>query len=852
MRTDEPAGRWRTAIGSGVAMPIVLAGLCLLAAVAEAFGQAEAGARTYVNRRVADVLQELQTPEIRIIFSSELVPLTLRVKAEPRAADTQTLARQILAPHGLTLQAGPGGTFVVVIAPRARPAPPRRSPAAAKGPETPQAPPPEVMPDASASRLRLEEHIDVTNRPGVVTSTPGVYAVESRTLRETAGGLENVLQLLPLLPGAAATNDDDGKVAVRGAGPEHNLVLFDGVAIHTPQRYGGLTTSFVNPATVANVSLDASGLEAQTGGRLSSVVTLDTRDGRADRRLAVSGSAGLTSGDLLAEGRLPGSDSGSWWATWRGTYYRPVASRVGFGPLPGFSDVQVKVAFAPSARTRLSIFGLEGRETLRSFDRDPDAASLASDRLHGNHRIVAANLRWTPGPRVTAVTTASAYSSRARSEERLGTAPAATFDRRTRVLDLALRHRVVSAPSRRHALDAGVELHRVSSAWQMTGVKRESWWRGVGPTVWGEMVEYPAGPIDSRLRRTQTGLWLQDRLTLGSRLTIEPGVRVDWNSFTREAAWQPRLRVTTRAGALAIWAGLSAQAQTPSHEGLQGSQYLDLTGDRTDALRNERSRQAAVGVERPLGRGVSLRAEAYHRQFDRLLVQQPETEAARALRLARYVIPTDLPLDSPVLEYRPSVHPASTGRGEATGLELLLQRSGARVSGWVGYARSRSTRELHGRTVPFDFDRPHAFNAAATLRLTRRVRAAATWQWASGFPTTPVYEEVVFATRPRPDGSSDGLLYPWRDGSGRFYTMIGPSGPRRLSTVNTARLTRYTRTDVRVTYATGGRWEFYGEIINLFDERNYSQRIPAGGPLAGNNVYPLLSRVPSFGIRALF
>ena len=125
---------------------------------------------------------------------------------------------------------------------------------------------------------------------------------------------------------------------------------------------GEFTTSFVNPATAAVISLDPSGLDARFGGRLSSVVNLETRDGTTERALAASGSIGLTSGDVLFEGRMPGTTSGSWWATVRGTYYRLVADRFRDGAMPSFADLQFKTTLHPSTHTRLTVFALAATE----------------------------------------------------------------------------------------------------------------------------------------------------------------------------------------------------------------------------------------------------------------------------------------------------------------------------------------------------------------------------------------------------------------------------------------------------------------------------------------------------------
>jgi hypothetical protein len=68
----------------------------------------------YAGRPVADVLRELQSNDLRIIFSSDLVPSSLRVNAEPKGRSPRDVAEQILAAHGLALQKGPGETWIVI------------------------------------------------------------------------------------------------------------------------------------------------------------------------------------------------------------------------------------------------------------------------------------------------------------------------------------------------------------------------------------------------------------------------------------------------------------------------------------------------------------------------------------------------------------------------------------------------------------------------------------------------------------------------------------------------------------------------------------------------------------------
>ena len=683
---------------------------------------------------------------------------------------------------------------------------------------------------------------------------------------------------LQVLPGAAATNDRDGKMAVRGAGPEHNVIVLDGVQIHNPHRLGEFTSSFLNPATAASVSLDASGLDARHGGRLSSVTVIETRDGRRDRRLAFSGSLGLTSGDVLLEGRLPNTETGSWWAGARGTYYRALMSRFG-DAVPGFGDAQFKLSVRPTRRTRLAVFGLLGRETARELAGEPDvglagggstavngggsqpqtntdASRATATQYGGVNRLGVMSVWWTPGPRLLTTTTVSAYGHDARDYDgSLLIAGIAPFTRTVRVNDFAFRQRIEYVASRGHHLDAGVDAHRITSSWQMANVKQLDAWRGLGPSTGGELVDYSAGPIRTDLARTQFGGWLQYRLPLGSIWTIEPGARLEWNSFTREASVQPRMRLAAHVGETTVWTGVAVQAQTPSHESLLSFDYFDLTNAAGARLRNERSRQIVAGIEHGFGAGFSLRVEAYRRRFDRLLVQRLETESERAVRLARYVIPPDLPADSVYLEHRPTVEGESTGLGTAAGVEVLLQRNGARASGSLAYTFSKATREMYGLTFPFDFDRPHALTAMATVQVVRRVRVSATWQRASGFPVTPVSEEVRFFRPISRDGTVDPIYRTTRLSDGTLVKSPSPA-MRRLGLRNSLRLNGYARADLRGTYSTGGPWEFYAEVLNVFNRWNYVEKIQytsgLGGLVSENNVYAQFERLPSFGVRVKF
>lgn len=813
----------------------------------------------FEGRPVTDVLGELQRRGAPIIFSNVLVGPDIRVQREPSSPrGTRRFVEEILAPHGLGLEDGPGKTWVVV---RARDS--KDTPSAPRSPSTK-----EPADSTRPSPMRIEERVTVTERVGDLVRSPNAYSLDPPRAMETAGNLDNLIQALPgLVPGVVATNDTDGKLAVRGAGPEHNTIVFDGVQIHSPQRMAsdpGGRQSFVSPATVASWALDPSGLDARYGGRLSSATVFETRDGATNRRLALSGSAGLTSGDILAEGRLPGTQTGSWWATMRGTYYRLVADRFKEGDIPSFVDVQFKIAASPTTRTRLSVLGLAGAEAMvRPILFPPEQRpGYAGDNLrefHANSRLAIVNLQWTPGPRVSSSTTVDVYSNLSRDQDAsIDWQTGVPFDRRVGVVDFAGRQRFTIAWSPRHVLDLGGELHRIRSEWKMAGVDPFPR-RAAGPDTLGQFLPYD-GPIDARLARTQVGGWAQERISLGAGIAIEPGVRLDWNSFTGEVAVQPRFRFTKVIGeGGTAWIGGAWQAQTPGFETIQqGTAYVDLTGTKGSDVRNERSRQIVAGFEQRLGASLTFRGEVYRRVFDHLLVQRQETDIERQQRLSRYELPRDMPAESALLEYRPTTDPESVGSGGASGIELLLDRSRGRFTGWITYTLSKSDRELFGRTVPFEYDRRHAVGVALNVAITSKLRASFRSQYGSGFPVTPLHPEVSFNddrnTWPGPPPGSTFRTV--RDRDGRLIVGADILDPPRLSLLNSARMSAYSRTDVRISYAIDEHFEVYGELINVFDRKQFRIALPdvtdPTGTAARYQLAPAFPRLFTYGVRFTF
>ncbi len=90
-------------------------------------------------------------------------------------------------------------------------------------------------------------------------------------------GEVDVLKSIQLLPGVQSSEGTSG-FYVRGGGPDQNLILLDGVPVYNASHIGGLFSVF-NADAIKTVRLTKGGFPARFGGRLSSVLQIDMKEG---------------------------------------------------------------------------------------------------------------------------------------------------------------------------------------------------------------------------------------------------------------------------------------------------------------------------------------------------------------------------------------------------------------------------------------------------------------------------------------------------------------------------------------------------------------------------------------------
>lgn len=119
----------------------------------------------------------------------------------------------------------------------------------------------------------------------------GVVKLEMKNLKKipVVFGESDIIKALTLQPGITTVGEGAGGFNVRGGRVDQNLVLLDGMPIYNTSHLLGFLSS-INSDALAGVSLYKAGIPAQYGGRLSSLLEMNTKNGNNE---TIKGSVGV-------------------------------------------------------------------------------------------------------------------------------------------------------------------------------------------------------------------------------------------------------------------------------------------------------------------------------------------------------------------------------------------------------------------------------------------------------------------------------------------------------------------------------------------------------------------------------
>jgi hypothetical protein len=123
-------------------------------------------------------------------------------------------------------------------------------------------------------------------------------------------GEVDILKAIQLLPGVRNGGEGNAGFYVRGGGPDQNLILLDDAVVYNTGHLFGFFSIF-NSDAIKNTSLIKGGMPAQYGGRLSSVLDVQMKDGNSNK-FVTEGGIGLIASRFSVQGPIK-KDKASLW-----------------------------------------------------------------------------------------------------------------------------------------------------------------------------------------------------------------------------------------------------------------------------------------------------------------------------------------------------------------------------------------------------------------------------------------------------------------------------------------------------------------------------------------------------------
>lgn len=609
----------------------------------------------------------------------------------------------------------------------------------------------------------------------VPTEVNSIKTFSYEEIRRAPGGFEDVVRALSVLPGVAQADAGRNDLVVRGGAPSENLFIVDGFPVQNINHFGsqgasGGPLSYINLDFVRETSFSTGGFSALYGDKLSSVLTIDLREGRKDK-FGGKATISATQFGLNAEG--PISDKSNFLFSARRSYLDLIFKAAGFGFVPEYYDVLSKFNYDIDNHNSLSFLLVGAFDNVKFFND-------TEDQRYSNARALASDqVQYLTGFSYRHLFNKGFYTlSLSRNYVDFNTIQRDTllnpvFMNVSKEKENTLRGDLVYKISPKAEINVGASLKFIQFE---ADVKLPFF-----TTSFGELLNVTALNTGEDFWKSE--VYIQYSGFYFNRLRMNLGVRSDYfNAINNKFSVSPRFSLAyslTDLTTLNFSTGV--YHQNPS--------YIWLLADPNNRnLRQIRVDQYIFGVDHRLRSDVNLRVESYYKDYKNYPASTSRTYLVLANTGAGFAGAEDN-FSSFGLESL-----TSSGKGFSRGIELSVQKKSSRIS---HYGLFSLTYNESYYTAIDGIKRPGAYDQ----------------KWIVNLSVGYIFNEKWEAS------------FKFRYASGKPYTPFNADGTQNLTNYFTKRLPELHSLDIRVDR----RWNFqswtlitYLDIQNIYNRNNIS------------------------------
>ena len=587
------------------------------------------------------------------------------------------------------------------------------------------------------------------------------------------GGERDILKILQLLPGVQSGQEGTTGYFVRGGNLDQNLVQLDEATVYNPNHLFGLFSTF-NVNAINHVKLIKGGFPAEFGGRLSSILDIQMKEGDKNR-FHTEGGIGLLSDNLTLQGPIQKNKS-SFIVSGRQTHINLFLKQFSPNSAYRFYDLNAKMNYGLGQKDRVFFSFFKGNDNAGYSA----ANSLKYSTDFGN---TTGTFRWNHlyGNKVFSNTSFIYNDYHLALNTEQNTYYSALF---TGIKDVSAKTDFTIIPNTQHSIKAGFAYtyHTLYPAAFSANIPR----RGNRLSINKDSIK--------QLWSNEMAFYGSDEWVMSDKWSVHYGLRVPIFVVKNKTYSNIEPRLTTK---LSLNATSSIKASYT-----QMNQFLHLIPNSTAGIptdiwlpssaktKPQFSAQYALGYFKNFkDNTIEASVEVYYKSMK----NQVLFAEGNQLKLKTN-------LDSSLVY----------GKGESYGAEFFVKKNAGKWTGWVSYTLSWTNQTFadlnFGKTFPFKYDRRHVLSLTSSYDLSRR------WQLSAVF----VYTSGAVLTLPtgRVSGLNAGTIF-----EGNYFIF---------ESKNNYRMNPYHRLDVAATYKKN--WTLFkkkGEIEWIFSIYNtYSRQNP--------------------------
>jgi len=557
-------------------------------------------------------------------------------------------------------------------------------------------------------------------------------------------GEKDVLKSIQLLPGVQSGSEGTSGFYVRGGGPDQNLILLDGVNIYHASHLLGFFSVF-NDDAIKNINLIKGGYPARFGGRLSSVLEIDMKDGNM-KKWEIDGGIGLISGKITIQGPIKKDTTSilisarrTWLDLLREPIVKALEDKIDFSGNGNyyFYDVNAKINHKFSNKDRIYLSFYSGKDDFFGKLTGDENGSWEDGSWMWNYTTkfgfawqnTITSIRWNHIVNSKIFTNTTILYSRYNfdniiqtnnetnttynDKEEVTLIESSDYLYRSGIEDIGIKFDVDYSLNSKHYIKLGFSY-----------IKHNFF-----PGYMDFFADYEEFSADTTIvfsepiKPNNYAIYFEDLYTVNNRLLINTGIHYSIFNVNNKTYHSPQPRLSIRYMLNETSSMKCSYASMQQNIHLLANSSFGLPNDMwvpaTEIVGPQFSKQIAIGYHKYFKNKIyQLSIEAYYKEMEDLITFSEGTN----------ILGTNFSSWEERIE--------DNGLGNSKGIEFFIKKNTGRFTGWIGYTLSNSNRQFEninlGNEYPYKFNRTHDLSITSSYDIKKGVTAHATWIYGTG------------------------------------------------------------------------------------------------------------------------